>query len=1083
MRFFAHLAVVRLVIASVTCCAQGTGGAQPASGPARAQLDPNLVQLSVTDADDLRFVRLSRSQGLSQQRVTDIAQDERGFLWFGTQYGLNRYDGYRFRVFKNDPDDAGSVCDVHITALFKDREGRIWVGCAYSVDRYDPVTETFVHYRLEPSATVHAGGAVRHISQDREGCLWLSTGNGLYRLDPQTAAVQRFTHDSNNPFSLSSSEIRSSGEDRSGALWVASTAGLDQFDHRNARVILHVPLHEPEDLRFYEDREGTFWILQDSGNGLSILDRRTRRLTRYSFATRQSPGLSLTGARAMLEDHNGTLWVGTQSDGILKFDRARQRVTRYRNDPTNTESLSENRITTLYEDREGHVWTGFHATEPGFFMTRALPFTKLPFDAHNPNNLGERLVNVIYEDRQGVVWSGTTGALNRYDRRSGQLTHLDVPGDGIASDVVSLVEDPSAEALWIGTDGAGLYRLDKKNSRLQAFRHRAGDTTSLSDDRVIRLFHDSRGRLWIGSIDGLNRYDAATGTFTTYRHGEQGTQHVYRSIVEDANGTLWLDADGDGMQRFDPDTARFTPVRLQPASQSPLLYTRVQSLHVDHVGAVWAGTGNGLYRYDVQTGKSTYYSERDGLPSNTVSCVFEDDFGELWMGTSEGLSRLDRSRRTFKNYSLADGLPGLDFTGWSACFRGASGDMFFGGFAGAVTFRPENVRDLDYTPPMALTGLRLFGVPVEPGPDSPLSRALGYTQALTLLHHQNSFSIEFTTLSFRSPTTNRYRYRLEGLEDRWQEVGSERRFASYTTLPPGQYRFRVQGATSRGPWGEPGLDVAIEIQPPWWATWWFRALLVFIVLAIVIAAYLWRIRQIARQFSIRLDERVNERTRIARELHDSLLQGFQGLIFRMQAVRALLPDRAPEAATLLETALDGGDRAIAEGRAAVHDLRSNAPAASDLADALTALGEELTADGLRPLAFRVVVEGKARPVAPIVRDDVYRIAREALRNAAQHSQAPHIEAELHFAERALILRIRDDGIGADANVASEARRAGHWGLQGMRERAESIGARLDVWSEHGAGTEVELSIPAHVAYDRPMTRRSWFRVRTLGNHS
>ena len=214
------------------------------------------------------------------------------------------------------------------------------------------------------------------------------------------------------------------------------------------------------------------------------------------------------------------------------------------------------------------------------------------------------------------------------------------------------------------------------------------DPTSLSDDRVIRLFYDSRGQLWIGTVDGLNRFDPATGTFTTYRHGKPDTQHVYRSIVEDARGTLWLDADGDGVQRFDPDTGRFTPVRLQHASESPLLYKRVQSLHVDHAGAVWAGTGNGLYRYDVETGASTYYTERDGLPSNTVSCIFEDEFGELWMGTSEGLSRLDRSRKIFKNYSLADGLPGLDFTGWSACFRGASGEMFFGGFAGARRVPP-----------------------------------------------------------------------------------------------------------------------------------------------------------------------------------------------------------------------------------------------------------------------------------------------------------------------------------------------------------------------------------------------------------
>src|SRR5688572_19132787 len=422
MRLTAQLAVLQLVIGSAACLAQGMGGSQLASAPARVQIDPHTVRLGVTDGDDLRFARLSRAQGLSQQRVTHIVQDERGFLWFGTQYGLNRYDGYRFRVFKNEPTDPDSLCDVHITALFKDHAGRLWVGCAYSVDRYDPVTEKFVHYRLEHSATAHTSGDVRHIGEDRQGRLWLSTGYGLYSLDPKSGSVQRFAHEASNPHSLSSSDIKFSGEDRSGAFWVATGAGLHRLDRDSGRVSLHVPLHETRSLKFHEDRAGTFWILGESGPGLAILDRRTQRLVRYSFADKELPGFPLTGVTSMLEDQEGTLWVGTVADGLLKFDRSRRRVTRYRNDPTDIESLSENRITTLFEDREGDIWTGFGATEPGFFNRRAPPFAKLPVDALNPNNLGETLVNVIHEDRHGILWMGTTGALNRLDRNRGTLT-------------------------------------------------------------------------------------------------------------------------------------------------------------------------------------------------------------------------------------------------------------------------------------------------------------------------------------------------------------------------------------------------------------------------------------------------------------------------------------------------------------------------------------------------------------------------------------------------------------------------------------------------------------------------------------
>jgi len=1079
MRVTAHLAVVYFGIAFGNCLAQNNLESQPLVGPPQAQIAPRVAHLGVTDGNDLRFVRLSRSQGLSQQRVTHIVQDDRGFLWFGTQYGLNRYDGYRFRVFKNDPANPQSLCDVHITALYKDRTGRLWVGCRDSVDRYDPLTETFVHYPLMGSSDAQAIAGVRHITQDHNGLLWLSTGNGLYSLDPATRSARRIAHDSSNPFSLSSSEVKSSGEDRFGGFWVATASGLDQLDRQTDRVTLHVPIQESGDLKFYEDRLGTFWVLQSSGNGLSILDRRARRLTRYAFSSRPSSDRRWTGASTMIEDRHGDLWAGTLSDGILKLDRTQQRVTRYRNDPANLESPSENRITALFEDREGNVWTGFGATEPGFFVTRKLPFTPLPFDSRNPNNLGEMLVNVICQDRHGIVWIGTTGALNRYDPESKQLTHLDIPGSGIASDVISLAEDPSAEALWVGTDGEGLYRLDLANSQMRSFRHDERDPTSLSDDRVIRLFFDSHKRLWIGTINGLNRFNSAMNSFTTYRHGEPGTPHVYRSIAEDAHGMLWLDADGNGIQRFDPATGIFTPVALH-ANEKTLLYERVQSLHVDHVGAVWAGTGNGLYRYDPETAAITNYTERNGLPSNTVSCLYEDSFGDLWMGTSEGLSRLDPSRRTFKNYSPADGLPGLDFTGWSACFRGRSGQMFFGGFAGAVEFRPQELRELDGPPPIALTGLRVSGVAVEPRSNS-LPHALDYTRTITLSHRENSFSIEFAALSFRSPPTIRYRFRLAGLEPRWQEVGSDRRFANYTPLPPGRYQFQIQAATSRGPWGAPGREIDINILPPWWDTGWFKGLFALVALSAIVGVYLWRMRQIAERFNIRLDERMNERTRIARELHDSLLQSFQGLIYRLQAVHALMPDRPAEATALLEATLDSGDRAIAEGRTAVHDLRSNAPAAGDLADSLTALGNELAADAPASVSFRVMVEGKARPLAPLVRDDVYRIAREALRNSAQHAEATHIEAELNYGERAFILRIRDDGVGVDATVLREGRRTGHWGLQGMRERAQTFGARLDVWSEQAAGTEVELSVPATIAYLNATAHRSWFGIHLPGS--
>jgi ligand-binding sensor domain-containing protein/signal transduction histidine kinase len=1031
-----------------------------------ATVDPHVVSLPIVEGSDIRFVRLRRSQGLSQQRVTNIVQDARGFLWFGTQYGLNRYDGYHFKIFKNDPANPTSLCGVVISSLFIDRTGALWVGCDYALDRYDPLTETFVHYRLARSS---ATGSVRHISQDNAGVLWLSTGDGLFRVDPRDGSTVRFGHDNANPFSLSSDDVHSSGEDRAGTFWVATREGLDAFDPKNARVTEHVPLSESRDFSFYEDHQGTFWVLYASGNGLAVLDRKTRQLTRYSYGRDDLSTHPLTGVSSMLEDGEGNLWVGTFSDGLLRLDRDHHTFVRYRNDPAISESLSENRITTLFADREGNIWVGLGATEPVFFPTRPPVFEVLPFDFTNAANLGETLVNSIYEDRAGTLWMGTTGALIRLDRQNRKLAHFEIPGNGIASDVLVVVEDSSG-ALWIGTSGQGLYRRSPETGRLTAFHHRDNDSTSLSDDTVFQIFVDHVGTLWVATAHGLDRFNAATQSFTTFRYTGKGNPGVFGDVVESPNGTLWVSTDYSGVLRFDARTGRFASVS-DMQGRNAVGYPRVNSLFLDHTGAIWAATQNGADRYERQTRQMTHYSERDGLASNDVHCILEDLNGGLWMSTSSGISHLDPRRNVFSNYSQADGLPGPDFTGYRACYRGGNGELFFGGFSGAVAVHPEKIPQAAYVPPVVITSFQLFGESVDPGPKSPLKRAIDYTDELRLPHDQNSFSFEFSALSFSSPATNRYRFKLEGLDQSWQEVGSDRRYATYTTLPPGRYRFRVQGATIRGPWSDPGAAVRITIEPAWWQTSWFRALAGILIIMCAVALYASRVRKLRQLFDIRLEARDSERTRIARDLHDSLLQGYQALLFRLQAARNQLPERPEAAASALDTAMELGDKAMEESRAAVRDLREAAPAASELADALTALGDELALLGQEGAAiYHVLVEGKPKPMAPLVRDEVYRIAREAVRNAAEHARARRIEVELVYGEREFAFRVRDDGGGIDPQTLAR-RRSGHWGLQGMRERAESFRARFNVWTESGAGTEIELIVPGRVCYTRQRHRR------------
>jgi ligand-binding sensor domain-containing protein/signal transduction histidine kinase len=1078
-----------------TCCgislsilSGASASAQPAASPddpnsaPHTRIDPPSISLPVTsgtvrvatktitlpviEGTGIRFARLSTIEGLSQTRVSQIVQDVQGFMWFGTQYGLNRFDGYTFKLFVNDPGNSNSLSGSFISALFKDRSGALWIACGEFLDRLDPATETFTHY------PVHV---VQHISQDSSGMLWLATGNGLDRLDPATGRIRKYAHDPNDPSSIGSNDVKSSREDRTGRFWVATKEGLDELDRVAGRVTLHVPLHEPlREFTVFEDRFGVLWIGHTSGTGLAVFDRQANVLTHYAFSGQQSTSAASNGVMAMLEDRTGDLWLGTQGAGLLKFDRERRRFIAYKNNPADSESIAENRVIALFEDREGNVWTGLGGKAPNRFAPTPSLFQTV---SSNPDNLSSRspfFVSAISEDRRGTVWVGTHDVLIRTELDTGQHALYRSGVQGAGSDVINIIED-GAGSLWLGTFNRGLSHLDPRTGRVTTYRHNSTDPHSLSNDVVSRLLMAHDGTLWAATWDGLNRFDASTGRFTTYRLEPQRNDLMYLELSEDREGTLWLGTHYSGIQRFDPATARFTVFEHHVGRLGTLSDNRVNSLHFDHTGAMWAGTQNGLNRFEPDTGTFTVFTTRDGLPGNAIGCILEDQHGDLWMSTNNGISRFNPAKRSFRNYSTADGLPGADLTGWGSCAKGQTGDMLFGGFGGATVFHPDRIVDRSDAPPVVLTDFRLSGNPVAIG-DRPLKRAISYTRDLTLSHEQSIFSLTFAALSYSNPPTNRYRYTLDGLDRSWNQVGSDKRLATYTTLPAGTYTFRLQGATSNGTWSEPGVALRIEILPPWWNTWWFRAMYTTVLLLLLFAAYDYRLRQIARQFHMRLEERVGERTRIARELHDSLLQGFQGLMFRLQAVRDLLPERPTEAMRALDGALDRGDEAMTEGREAVQDLRFSALVGTDLVQSLAALGAELAhGEGDPSPTFAVIVEGAPRVLDPVLRDEVYRIAREALRNAVHHAQAHKIEAEVTFGDSLLRLRVRDDGNGIDPTIRDQGKRAGHFGLLGMGERARSFGGQLDVWSEHGAGTEVELRIPATVAYSVSSTHAtSWF---------
>ena len=775
----------------------------------------------------------------------------------------------------------------------------------------------------------------------------------------------------------------------------------------------------------------------------------------------------------MLEDQNGALWIATLGAGLLKFDRDHGRFIRYRNHPEDPESLAQDSVISLFADREGNIWAGLGGTGPARFTTKAPLFKKFPHDLGHPKLKGTSFVEAMYEDRQGMLWMGTSEGLIRVDRQASRYTPFRVAGPDVGADVIAIDEDRSGN-LWVGTFSHGLLRFDRRTEKFKAYQHNPADPYSLSNDIVTRLLVDHNGTLWAATWDGLDRFDAATERFTTYKADPQSTTDYNLELVEGPAGDLWLGTHSSGVRRFDPATGHFTTYRRDTDRPGTLSDNRVNSLHIDRSGTMWVGTQNGLNKLDPKTGTATVFTQQEGLPGNAVGCILEDNRGDLWLSTNNGVARFNSQQKTFTKYSTSDGLPGPDLTGWGACFKSPGGEMFFGGFSGATAFHPDKVVDNSYAPRIVLTDFRLSGIRVGIGSHSPLQKSISYTSDLILSHQQNVFSITFAALSYFNPAANRYRYRMEGLDHDWNEVASDRRQATYTTLPAGSYTFRVQGATSGGPWSEPGVALRIEILPAWWSTWWFRVVCTICLVVLARSVYYYRLDQVAQRFNARLEER----TRIARELHDTLLQSFHGLLFRIQAARNMLPRRPEEAGQALDGVLTRAEEAIAESRDAIHDLRSEPAAASDLAHLLTAMGKELAdaqnGKGALP-NFCVTVEGERQMLSPILQDEVYRIAREVLRNAFRHAGARQIEAEIRYDARLPRVRIRDDGKGLDPEVLKEGGRPGHWGLPGIRDRAKQIGAQLDFWTEAGAGTEVQLTLPASVAYAASSKRRRpWF---------
>jgi signal transduction histidine kinase/ligand-binding sensor domain-containing protein/CheY-like chemotaxis protein len=808
----------------------------------------------------LRFDRISTADGLSQATVTCMVQDRLGFLWFGTQEGLNRYDGRSFQVYHHESEDSATLADDSALALLEDAAGDVWVGTENGLSRWNRASDTFTTFRHDPEDPKSlAGDSVWSIVQDRAGFLWIGTGeSGLSRYDPASGRFESFRHNPSDPNSLSDDRVRTLYEDRLGDLWVGTLSGLNRYS-RTANRFLR--------------------IRHDANNPKSLSDDRVR---------------------AIAEDRAGTLWVGTLGGGVSRLERDSDTFVRYRNDPADPASLSEDRTRSIFEDRDGQLWVG---TDGGLnlFQPQSGTFVRYRHDPADPTSLGADRVMAISQDRGGVLWIGTQGgglakwhpdrwSFDHYKSRTGSVTSLS------NDNVLAFSEDPFGQ-LWIGTLGGGLNVLDRDTGEFRAYRNEPGERRSLSDDRVMALLHDRRGELWVGTqAGGLNRWDRPSRTFLHFRHdagdptslANDGVMTLFEdrqgalwvgtngggldrldretgkfshfpsdssnpeglsngrvtSLVEDSLGGLWVGTFGGGLNRLDRATRAFQHFRHSPKELDSLSSDKVISLHIDRVGALWVGTSGGGLNRLVALGQAPdkavfeRFGSREGLPNRVVYGIESDAAGMLWLSTNRGLARLDTVAKTFTNYDAADGLQDDEFN-WGAHYQSPRGELFFGGVHGFNAFYPERVRTSTGPPPLVLTAISLRHGNVERG------RLAQNLSTLELGHRDNFFAVEFAALDYKSPHRNRYAYQLLGFDSDWIDLGYENR-VTLTNLDAGRYTLRVKAANSDGVWNEAGIRLPITIAVSPWRSWWAQALYAAALVAGLL--WLWRtVRERARR--------------------------------------------------------------------------------------------------------------------------------------------------------------------------------------------------------------------------------------------
>ncbi len=826
------------------------------------------------DEHNVRFEHILKENGLSNLSVSSIVQDERGFLWFGTQSGLNRYDGYEFKVYKKKPFDDNTLSHDLIQTLYMDKDAVLWVGTYNGLNRLNTLTGEITRYLHDPEdPRTLSDGVVVSIYRDSHNTLWVGTLEGLNRLEEETGDFTRFLHDPDNNESISNNTIRSIYEDPAGRLWLGTYGGLNRYDRGKDRFYSYRidsgadgGLSSDFIMDIGQTEPGRLHIATWGGGGLFEFD-----IDRKEFSPRPLPD---ERSYVIHTQRGENLLVGSWGGGLSEVDPETGDLRAHYTSEQNDFSISHNIVYSLYRDDSGILWAGTNGGGINKMFEPENEFTYFGSNPEDSGSLSEGKVNALLVDSSGTLWVGVyNGGVNRYDAEKDRMVHYRAdPEDphSLSNDIVTDIFEDSSGRLWVcSNDGLNLYKPEEDH--FEVFMK--GDPPFEFEDNIVYKFvEDVDGSIWIGTYsEGLSRYDPEKGEVSYYRYSAQDpyslSDNLVYDITIDSTGTLWVGTNS-GLNRYDRKRDRFDRFYHDENDRSSLTSNTVHQLYEDSKGDIWIGTvSGGVLRFNREQEDFTFYMEEQGLPGNTVTGILEDYRGRLWVSTTDSLSIFDPREENFLIVDEDNGIWVEEFTRGHT--RDADGRVYFGTTEGVYRIVPSDFKKNTHVPPVYLTSIRIFDKEMDVG--KPLSEI----DSIRIGHEDKYISFEFTALDYVSPDKNRYAYRLEGFDKEWIYSGN-RRYAGYTNLPPGSYTFRVRASNNDGVWNEEGFSIALEVIPPPWRTGWAYAAYglaaILLVSAVVVffnreqrRKYEMKAQELERRRLAELEREIKERTKAQRE--------------------------------------------------------------------------------------------------------------------------------------------------------------------------------------------------------------------------